>query len=249
MIESILQAVRHEVWRILHQHKTSRPGIITSVDPDTYSAKVIYQPHDPNDPDNGESGWIPVQAVASGQGYGIFAVPHVGAQVDVAFQDGDHESGRIVQRHASEAHQPPVGMKEGETHIIHANGAVMRFLQDGTVFIGGAGTVPNRGAKDAATGRDGQSTTQQPQALQSLTMRPDGSWAVAHKSGGSISMDKDGNVTVKAANKGVTVDAGTGSVTYKAKSHAFQGDLAVTGGLTASGVVKGSTVTNGARSL
>lgn len=245
MLDGIMDMVRREVWRIMHHQKTTRPGVITSIDPDTYSAKVRYEPHDPNDPDNAESGWIPIQAVAVGQGYGIYSMPQVGQQVDVAFHQGDHETGRIVQRHNSEANQPPQGMKEGEYWTVHANGAVQKFLADGTVFIGGAGTVPNRGSKDPATGKDGQVTGQQPQGKQAITLNPDGSFSFAHKSGGQIAMDASGNVTVSSNGKNVTVDAGAGGIAYKGASHTFQGGMSVTGNIAVTGSVTATQAING----
>lgn len=256
MMEQIKGLVRLEVERVMSRRKHNRNAVVTSVDPDTYSAKVRYEPHDPNDPDNAESGWIPIQAMATGQGYGMYSLPKVGHPVEVAFDQGDHETGRIVQRHASEQHQPPKGMKEGEHWIVHETGSAIKFAQDGTVSLLGAGSIPNRQGKDASTGKDGTSQqNQQPDGKQTFTVSPDGSFVFAHKAGGQIAMDKDGNAVVKTNGKNITVDAGSGSVTHKAKSHSFQGDLAVTGGIsasgsvTASGTVTGATVTNGTKTL
>lgn len=255
-MEQIKGLVRLEVERVMTRQKHSRNAIVTSVDPDTYSAKVRYEPHDPDDPDNAESGWIPIQAMATGQGYGMYTLPKVGHPVEVAFDQGDHETGRIVQRHASEQHQPPQGMKEGEHWLVHETGSAIKFAQDGTVSLLGAGSIPNRQGKDASTGKDGTSQqNQQPQGKQTFTVSPDGSFSFTHKAGTTVSVDKNGAITVKAANQNITVDAGSGSVTHKAQSHSFQGNLAVTGAITASGAVTaagavtGASVSNGTRSL
>ena len=68
----------------------------------------------------------------------------------------------------------------------------------------------------------------------------DGSASWTHKDGGSINFDADGKVTVKSNNKAVTVDAGSGGLTYKAQSHTFDGDVSVTGNVNATGKVDGA---------
>ncbi|KAA0122069.1 hypothetical protein CIW48_20215 [Methylobacterium sp. P1-11] len=233
MYEMMRGIIRQEVERVAFTRKHPRNATVTSVDPDTYSAKVRFEPHDPDDPDNSTSGWLPIQCVATGQGHGIFSLPNVGDPVEVAFVGGDHMSGRIQQRHVSEQTQPPAGMQPGEHWIVHGNGAVMAFKKDGTVMMGGAGTVPNRGGKDPATGKDSTAQTQQPQGKQALTLSPDGSLSITHKDGATIKMDASGNVTVSSNGKSLTVDAGDGDLTYKAKTHSFDGDLQVSGGVNA----------------
>lgn len=250
MFEQIRAIVRQELEYLQAQKKHPRNAIVTSVDADSYSAKVRFEPHDPNDENGGESGWIPIQAVATGQGYGIYSLPKVGHPVEVAFDMGDHETGRIVQRHASEKHQPPSGMREGEHWIVSEQGAAIKLLQDGSVAILGAGSIPNRQGKDASTGKDGTGQqSKQPEAKQVFLLNPDSSFSFSHKSGGQIAMDKNGAASVKTKDQNITVDAGQGTVTHKAKSHVFDGDLNVTGGVTSSGTVQGAIVTNGTKAL
>lgn len=244
--------VRQEVERVNTSRKHPRDAIITSVDPDTYSAKVRFEPHDPDDPDNSTSGSIPIQAVATGKGFGIFSLPKAGDPVQVTFREGDHMTGQIQQRHASEQHQPPQGMKEGEHWLVHETGSAIKFAQDGTVSMLGAGSIPNRQGKDAATGKDGTAQkNEQPQAKQTFTLSPDGSFSFAHKAGTTITVDKNGAVTIKAKDQSVTLDAGSGSVTYKAAGHSFQGPVSADGTISAKGniasqgQVAGQSVTSG----
>jgi phage baseplate assembly protein gpV len=255
-MEQIKGLVRLEVERVMARRKHNRNAVVTSVDPDTYSAKVRYEPHDPNDQDNAEGGWIPIQAVANGKGFGIYSLPKVGQPVEVAFDMGDHETGRIVQRHSSEQNQPPENMKEGEHWIVHETGSAMKFAKDGTVSILGAGSIKNRQGKDAATGKDGtKQQDEQPEGKQTFTVSPDGSFSFAHKSGTTITVDKNGAVTIKAKDQSVTLDAGQGSVTYKAKSHSFEGDTSIngqtsiTGGLSATQQISGLSMLAGGKSV
>jgi phage baseplate assembly protein gpV len=241
-MEQIKGLVRLEVERVMARRKHNRNAVVTSVDPDTYSAKVRYEPHDPNDQDNAEGGWIPIQAVANGKGFGIYSLPKVGQPVEVAFDMGDHETGRIVQRHSSEQNQPPQNMKEGEHWFVHETGSAIKFAQDGTVSILGAGSIPNRQGKDATTGKDGTSQqNQQPQGKQTFTVSPDGSFSFAHKGGTTITVDKNGAVTIKAKDQAVTVDAGSGSITYKGSSHSFQGAVSADGAISAQGNISSSS--------
>lgn len=256
MLEQIKGLVRLEVERVMARKKHARNAVVTSVDPDTHSAKVRYEPHDPQDQDGAESGWIPIQAVATGQGFGIYSLPKVGHPVEVAFQEGDHETGRIVQRHNSEKNQPPANMKEGEHWFVHETGSAMKFAQDGTVSILGAGSIPNRQGKDAATGKDGtKQQSKQPEGKQTFTVSPDGSFSFTHKGGTTISVDKNGAVTLKAKDQAVTVDAGSGAITYKGKSHSFSGPVSADGTISAQGnvtsaaTIQGAAVTNGTKSL
>lgn len=73
-----------------------------------------------------------------------------------------------------------------------------------------------------------------------VNMSKDGSGAFTHGKGSSFAFDKDGHQSVKTNNLNLTVDAGTGGVTYKAKSHAFEGDLDVAGNVNATGKVDGA---------
>lgn len=226
MMEYIRTMVRQEVERVTASRKHPRNAKVTSYDPKTYSAKVKFEPHDPNDENNAESGWIPIQAMATGAGFGIYSAPNIGDPVEVGFQEGDHMTARIQQRHVSEEHQPPEGVEAGEHHMVHGSGAVIRMKKDGTVFLGGAGTVKRRKGKSAEGGSGGSGGGQsgqaqsdedeQPQALQGVTLHPNGrieiktpkgnfeimsdhEYKVAAKKAVSITSDDD--ITIKPGGK------------------------------------------------
>ena len=63
---------------------------------------------------------------------------------------------------------------------------------------------------------------------------------MTHKDGGVHQFDAAGNVKVFSNNKDVTVDAGTGGITHKAKLHTYEGDMTVTGNISATGKVDGA---------
>jgi phage baseplate assembly protein gpV len=184
--EVILSAVRREMYRTIQRlHKPSRVGLVSSYDPKQYAVKVQLQP------EGTLTGWIPLTATAIGNQFGIYAAPNIKDQVEVNWQEGDQMTPRVTTRHFSQkADQPYQEVEAGEYHIIHGTGAVMRFLQDGTVQIGGGQTTNpgqagqgqsgnystgNNQGQASQTQQTQQQQPQQPAAKQILTFKPDGS--------------------------------------------------------------------------
>lgn len=93
--------------RWMAQRYTERHGLVTSYDPQNYLAKVALQP------EGQETGWLPIETGHIGEGYGnaVGLTPgdgvSTGDQVIVRFQEGDIESGKIVQRVHSDKDKPP----------------------------------------------------------------------------------------------------------------------------------------------
>lgn len=115
-------------WSSKH---TERHGLVSSYDPSKYLAKVVLQPG------GQETGWLPIetghigstygivvglqpgQGGANAQGQGGQAGPqsqNQGDQVIVQLQEGDFESGKIVQRVHSDQDNPPQA-QSGEIRI------------------------------------------------------------------------------------------------------------------------------------
>lgn len=97
----------HETERRQAGRYVERHGLVTSYDPDTYLAKVTFQP------EQQESGWLPIETGHIGNGFGIAIglTPgdgkKTGDQVIIRYQEGDIESGKIVQRVHSDQDKPP----------------------------------------------------------------------------------------------------------------------------------------------
>ena len=80
----------------------------------------------------------------------------------------------------------------------------------------------------------------------STHFRKDGSIATTHKDGGSYTFDKDGHVSIDTKDKNVTINSGTGSQTFAAKSQSFtaeniaiKGKVALDGDLSSTGKLNG----------
>jgi phage baseplate assembly protein gpV len=172
---------------------TERHGIVTSYDPKNYLAKVTFQP------EGQESGWLPIETGHIGEGYGIViglqpgqggvnaqgqggqAGPqqnNQGDQVIVRYQEGDFESGKIVQRVHSDQDTPPQA-QSGEIIIW-------------TKFQKSGGPQP-----DAAQGGQGGEG-------QKIYLKNDGSITVTDGNGATTVYDGKGDITVDVNNYTLT---------------------------------------------
>lgn len=118
-----------------------KQGRVTSYDPDLYAVKVELQP------EAVETGWLPIQTLMAGQGWGIYAAPAVGDQATLLFQEGDRENGWCVGFLPSDA-DPPPHVPTGEIHVVHKAGAFLKFLTDGTVHIEATAGIKTKGPWD-----------------------------------------------------------------------------------------------------
>lgn len=104
-----------------------RFGVVTSVDPTRYVARVTLQP------EGVLTGWLPILTPFVGNGWGLLCVPQPGAQVLVLPQEGDAEHGVIVGGAFGGPNQPPSGASAGEVWLVHSSGSFLRLRNDGGV--------------------------------------------------------------------------------------------------------------------
>lgn len=132
-MDAHLNAARREAERVLSNVAQPRMGLISSFDPEKYAVKVRLQP------ENIESGWIPLAAPSVGAGYGLFSPGNIGDQVVVVFQEGAGGSGIAVGAIYNDEDHPRVeglgGCPSGETWLVHKTGARIRLITDGTIEI------------------------------------------------------------------------------------------------------------------
>lgn len=135
-MEGLNNAVRAQAARQAQLIADSRMGIVTSYDPAQYACKVQIMPEGafPAEGESGESGWIPVQTIWSGPGWGVYCPPTVGDQVFVAHAEGDAGSGQIIGRVYDASHLP-LAVQSGEFWMVHASGAFFKFTNDGNVAL------------------------------------------------------------------------------------------------------------------
>ncbi len=108
----------------------ARFGVVTSVDPASYAARVTLQP------EGVLTGWLPVVSPWAGNGWGVACLPMIGSQVLIVAQEGEAEHGVVVGGCFSDAARPPPA-PAGELWLVHATGTTIRLGNDGTVRIEG----------------------------------------------------------------------------------------------------------------
>jgi hypothetical protein len=119
-----------ENWAAGRRHE--RIGLVTSYDPKTYTAKVMFQP------EQLESGQIPIETHLAGPNYGTVTglVPGdgktTGDQVIVRYQEGDFESGKIAARLHSDVDMPPQAQSGEHVHITKFNSS-LKMNMDGSL--------------------------------------------------------------------------------------------------------------------
>jgi uncharacterized protein involved in type VI secretion and phage assembly len=126
-MDRILNRLKEQARALDRAIGQPRFGIVTSVDPTRYVAKVSLQP------EGVQSGWLPILSPWVGNGWGLICVPQPGAQVLVLAQEGDAEHGVIAGAAYGGTIQPPSGAAAGEAWLVHSSGSFLRLRNDGTV--------------------------------------------------------------------------------------------------------------------
>lgn len=165
-------------------HYHERHGMVTSYDPERYLAKVMLQP------EGQESGWLGIETGHIGENYGVAIGlqpgdgKSTGDQVIVRFQEGDLESGKIVQRIHSDDEKPPT-VQSGEIVMWS------KFKQStGNSGLGDDTTDGGAGAdNDQASGGQGGSGQQ-------FYFKADGSLVSTDGNGATITLDGNGNIHI-----------------------------------------------------
>ena len=129
-MDRFLNAIKMHSEALVQTQAQPRFGTITSIDPNTGTARVVLQP------EGVLSGWLPVLSPWAGAGWGMMCLPAPGDQVFVLAQEGAAEHGVIIGRIYSSQQRPPPA-PGGELWLVHQTGSYVKLLNDGTVQVGG----------------------------------------------------------------------------------------------------------------
>jgi phage baseplate assembly protein gpV len=129
-MERFLNTIKMHAEALLQSQAQPRFGTVTSVDPNTGTARLTLQP------EGVLSGWLPILSPWAGAGWGMICPPAPGDQVLVLAQEGAAEHGVIVGRVFSSQQSPPAA-PSGELWLVHQSGSYLKLLNDGTVTVGG----------------------------------------------------------------------------------------------------------------
>lgn len=128
MMQGMLNAMRLQAMMQGQSRIATRLGTILGYDSANYCAKVMIQP------ENIESGWLPIASPWVGNGWGIFAPPADGDVVIITFQEEDFSAGIITQRLFTDSARP-LNVPVGEFWLVHQSGSLLKFHNDGSVEL------------------------------------------------------------------------------------------------------------------
>jgi len=106
----------------------ARWGVVTGYDPSSYAIKATIQPEDV------ETGFIPLLSPWVGPQWGAFFGPAEGSQVLILFQEGSDQT-PIAALFAFSAAMPPVAVPSGEMLLQHASGSLLHLDNSGNVTL------------------------------------------------------------------------------------------------------------------
>ena len=127
-MKRLLNAMARQPQLANSSRAETRIGIVHGYNPADYCAKVLIQP------ENTQTGWLPIASQWIGEGWGLFCPPTDGDQVIVEFQEGSFDCGVITGRLFSDA-QRPLPVQSGEFWLVHQSGSALKFHNDGSVEV------------------------------------------------------------------------------------------------------------------
>jgi phage baseplate assembly protein V len=130
MMSKMLNVMRAQSQMAESGRASVRLAIVSSYDPGSYCVKVRIQPEDT------DTGWLPVVSPWVGNGWGLFAPPSIGDLVEVQFQEDDFEAGFVCQRFYNDDDRP-LSVESGEFWLVHKSGAFFKLTNDGKALING----------------------------------------------------------------------------------------------------------------
>jgi len=134
MMQRMLNAVRAQAEMVGGSRAKVRMGLVSSYDPGSYCAKVRIQPEDT------ETGWLPIASPWVGNGWGLFCPPTIGDLVDVNYQEDDFEAGYVSLRFYNDIDRP-LPVSGGELWLVHKSGSLLKFHNDGSVEVASSGNL------------------------------------------------------------------------------------------------------------
>lgn len=147
-MDRLLNSLRAQAQMAGQGRGSMRLGLVSGYDPASYSVKVTFEP------DGAETGWIPLGALAVGDGWGILAPPAIGDQIEVLMQDSDSNAGVAASCLFNNVDVPPT-VQSGEIWMLHKSGAFFKLTNDGkgslsdghgaSVVLNGDGTISSAG--------------------------------------------------------------------------------------------------------
>lgn len=125
----LVNQIKRVVSEFLSNLTLSKYGLITAYNPNNYTVKVLLQP------EQIETGFIPLATVWVGNNLGAVFGPAIGDSVKLDFIDGSVQATVVNGRFFNNSAQPPL-VQSGQAALVDSKGAFVRLNNDGTITLG-----------------------------------------------------------------------------------------------------------------
>lgn len=207
-LDHIRNMVRSEASRMQAGRSPVRIGTVAGYDPSHFAVKVTLQP------DGTLTGWLPLTSPWVGNGWGIFAAPNIGDQVEVQFQEDGAGAGFVVGRFYTNAN-PPQSVPTGEFWVVHSTGSALKFNNDGSVQINSTGNLT------AVVGGNLSATVSGTSAINST---------------GAMTLESSGTLTLQGSQINLVGPMSQSAAGGGASTASFTGSITATGNVTAGSI-------------
>lgn len=126
--EALRNSVVREVLRALDRRTRRVPVAVDSYNPQLHAVKLKLQPEDTL------TGWVPIQPLQTGNGFGFHVAPNVNDHGWLEFHEADRRAGVFVGGTFNDLFQP-VEVQAGEWLYKHKSGSSLYFKDDGSVVM------------------------------------------------------------------------------------------------------------------
>ena len=127
-MKRLLNQVRIQAQAALSDRSSVKTGLVSGYDATNYSVKVTLQP------ENIETGWLPLLSPWVGNGWGMFCAPSIGDMVEVQFEQGGAEAAFACMRFYNNTDRP-LSVPSGEFWLVHKLGQSFKLTNDGKVTV------------------------------------------------------------------------------------------------------------------
>ena len=127
-MRQIVNEMKRQSQAVLADVALPQTGIVRNYDPAKYQVRVELQPQ------GNLTGWIPLLSPWVGNGWGLTCPPTVGDLVEVIFLNGDIDAASAGMRFYNDT-DIPLTTPSGEFWLVHASGAFLKLLNNGSATI------------------------------------------------------------------------------------------------------------------
>lgn len=127
-MHELLNQSRRVAEEVIGQCSVTRRAIVDGYDPANYAIRVRLQPEDIL------TDWIALQSPWVGNGWGLFAPPSIGDEIEITYSETDGGVGSAGWRVFNDEDRP-LTVQSGEFWLVHETGTAFKLTNDGAATI------------------------------------------------------------------------------------------------------------------